>query len=52
VLAVAYTGYCLAAPKLKERRFAQMFGADWEAYRARVPYWLPWPRPKGRAGHG
>lgn len=52
VLAVAYTGYCLAAPKLKERRFATMFGARWHAYRARVPYWLPWPRPRGGEHHG
>jgi protein-S-isoprenylcysteine O-methyltransferase Ste14 len=47
-MAVAYTAYCLAAPKLKERRFARLFGEDWLAYRARVPYWLPWPRPGER----
>ncbi|MCC6006080.1 MAG: isoprenylcysteine carboxylmethyltransferase family protein [Rhodobacteraceae bacterium] len=40
-LACAYTGYCLAAPRLKERRFARQHGARWQAYRARVPYALP-----------
>ena len=43
-LAAAYTAYCLAAPRLKERRFARLFGAEWAAYRARTPYWLPLPR--------
>jgi len=47
-LATAYTAYCLAAPKLKERRFARLFGAEWEAYRARTPYWLPLPLPRPR----
>lgn len=45
LLATAWTGYCLAAPRLKERRFARIHGTRWQAYRARVPYWLPWPRP-------
>lgn len=48
VLATTYTAYCIAAPRLKERRFARMFGEDFEDYRARVPYWLPLPRPKPR----
>lgn len=46
VLATAYTAYCVGAPRLKERRMTRLFGADFEAYRARVPYWLPFPRPK------
>ncbi len=40
-LAVVYTGYCLIAPLHKERRFQHLFGAEFAAYRARVPYWLP-----------
>ena len=41
VLATAYTGYCLAAPRLKERRFEAIYGDRFRAYRAHVPYWLP-----------
>lgn len=41
ILATAYTGYCVLAPKLKERRFTEIYGEDFAAYRARVPYWLP-----------
>lgn len=48
-LAVSYTLYCLFAPRLKERRFAALYGDRFAAYRARVPYWLP--RLKG-ARHG
>ncbi len=40
-LAVSYTAYCLLAPRLKERRFAARYGADFERYRARVPYAAP-----------
>lgn len=40
-LAVAYTAYCVVAPMHKERRFQQIFGDRFIAYRARVPYWLP-----------
>jgi protein-S-isoprenylcysteine O-methyltransferase Ste14 len=40
-LAVAYTAYCLLAPRLKERRFAARYGARFAAYRARVPYVVP-----------
>ena len=50
ILATAYTAYCVLAPRLKERRFERMFGPDFEAYRARVPYWLPWPRPRTHGG--
>ncbi|MEM9198990.1 MAG: isoprenylcysteine carboxylmethyltransferase family protein [Pseudomonadota bacterium] len=41
VLAVSYTAYCLAAPRLKERRFAARYGARFAAYKARTPYALP-----------
>ncbi len=42
VLAVCYSGYCLAAPRLKERRFAARYGDRFHRYRAAVPY--AWPR--------
>jgi protein-S-isoprenylcysteine O-methyltransferase Ste14 len=41
VLAVSYTGYCLLAPRLKERRFAARYGDRFARYRAEVPYALP-----------
>ena len=47
VLAVVLSAYCLAGPLLKEARFTRMFGSEFEAYRARHPYWLPFPRPSG-----
>jgi steroid 5-alpha reductase family enzyme len=40
-LALGYTGYCLIAPRLKERRFAARYGARFERYRDAVPYALP-----------
>lgn len=40
-LATCYTGYCLLAPRLKERRFAARYGPRFAEYRARVPYALP-----------
>jgi protein-S-isoprenylcysteine O-methyltransferase Ste14 len=40
-LALAYTGYCLLAPHLKERRFAARYGERFLRYRAAVPYALP-----------
>jgi len=42
-LAISYTAYCVAAPKLKEKRFSAMFGARFARYRARVPYMIPRP---------
>lgn len=45
VLASTLTAYCLLAPLHKERRFARLFGGQWSAYRARVPYALPARRP-------
>lgn len=41
VLAIAFTAYCLLAPRLKERRFVARYGARFEQYRAEVPYALP-----------
>lgn len=40
-LALALTAYCLAAPKLKERRFAKRYGARFEDYKRHVPYAVP-----------
>lgn len=40
-LAVTLTGYCLAAPRLKERRFEARYGGRFRAYRNDVPYILP-----------
>lgn len=45
-VALGYTGYCVVAPRFKERRFERLFGERFAAYRARVPYWLPYPRPR------
>ena len=41
VLAVSYTAYCLAAPRLKERRFEALYGARFSQYREAVPYAAP-----------
>ena len=41
LLAVSYTAYCLLAPRLKERRFARLYGERFAAYQARVPYVVP-----------
>ena len=40
-LALSLTAYCLLAPRLKERRFAQRYGAQFEAYKNDVPYAIP-----------
>lgn len=40
-LAVTLTAYCLAAPKLKERRFARRYGDRFEHYQKNVPYVVP-----------
>ena len=46
-LAIALTAYCLWAPRLKERRFAKRYGAEFGAYKRSVPYAIPrLPRSK------
>lgn len=45
VVATVLTFYCLIGPLFKEVRFRRIYGAQFEAYSQRVPYWLPWPRP-------
>jgi protein-S-isoprenylcysteine O-methyltransferase Ste14 len=49
-LALGFTAYCLAAPRLKERRLAARHGADFARYRAAVPYALP-RRPRRSETH-
>ena len=46
IVAVALTSYCLVGPLLKERRFQRAYGPAFDLYRQRVPYWLPWRRPR------
>ena len=41
VLALTLTAYCLAAPKLKERRFEKRYGSRFRAYQRKVPYAVP-----------
>jgi len=45
VVAVTFTVYCLVGPLFKEARFRRIYGAAFDTYAGRVPYWLPWPRP-------
>ena len=50
-LTLVWSLYCVLGPLHKERRYLALFGAEFERYRARVPYFLPlWPR--GRTGLG
>ncbi len=44
VVAIALTLYCVAGPLFKEARFQRAYGPQFDRYRRRVPYWLPWPR--------
>ncbi len=45
-VAVGVTLYLLVGSRLEERRLAAEFGAAYTAYRRRVPWLLPWPRPR------
>lgn len=47
-LALALSGYCLAAPLLKEKRFHVAFGDRFQAYCAEVPYMIPGLRVRTR----
>lgn len=40
-LVVGLPAYCLAASKLKERRFTARYGDRFETYQTRVPYAIP-----------
>lgn len=39
--ALLWTGYCIVAPVLKEKRYARYYGEAFVRYQQRVPYWLP-----------
>ena len=41
LLAVLLTAYCVAAPVLKERRFAVRYGGRFASYQRDVPYMIP-----------
>jgi methanethiol S-methyltransferase len=43
-LATVLTAYCRVAPRFKEKRFQRTYGAAFDLYASRVPYWLPSPR--------
>ena len=44
VVAVVLTAYCVAAPRLKERRYRRTYGQQFDDYARRVPYWIPFAR--------
>ena len=46
VIAITFTAYCVIAPLFKEARFRRIYGATFENYVSRVPYWVPWPRKR------
>lgn len=48
LIATLYTGYCLFAPRLKERRFLHLYGDRFRTYQAQVPYWVPAFKSKKR----
>ncbi|MCA9791487.1 MAG: isoprenylcysteine carboxylmethyltransferase family protein [Candidatus Eremiobacteraeota bacterium] len=45
VLALWFSAYCLLGPLLKERRYRQRYGREFEEYSREVPYFVP--RPTG-----
>ncbi len=47
-VAVVLTAYCVLAPRLKERRFAALYGHRFTTYRRRVPYMLPYLSRRAR----
>ena len=47
VLAIAYTAYCLLAPRLKEKRFETRYGDRFSRYRAATPYVMPGGKRRG-----
>ena len=44
-MAVAWTVYCILAPRLKERRYLAIYGQAFARYRTQVPYFLPRLKP-------
>jgi protein-S-isoprenylcysteine O-methyltransferase Ste14 len=47
---VGATAYFLVGSRLEERRLAAEFGPQYREYRRRVPWLLPWPRPRADSG--
>jgi len=45
VIALAWTAYCIFAPRHKERRYEARYGDRFARYRSVVPYWVPRFRP-------
>jgi len=41
ILAIGWTLYCIIGPKLKEERYKLYYGAKFEEYKKKVPYWIP-----------
>jgi len=46
VVALVLTAYCVIGSIVKEARFARRFGDDFTKYRAKIPFWLPFPARK------
>jgi protein-S-isoprenylcysteine O-methyltransferase Ste14 len=46
-VAILLTTYCLLGPLHKEARFRALYGARFDLYVRRVPYWVPWPTRTG-----
>ncbi|MEZ5977353.1 MAG: isoprenylcysteine carboxylmethyltransferase family protein [Planctomycetota bacterium] len=42
-VALVWTVYCVLGPRLKERRYALRYGAAFEDYRSRTPFFFPRP---------
>lgn len=40
--------YLIVGARFEERRLVALYGDAYEAYRARVPGQIPWPRPRGK----
>ncbi|RMG17687.1 MAG: isoprenylcysteine carboxylmethyltransferase family protein [Planctomycetota bacterium] len=49
LLAGLWTGYCLAGPLLKERRYLERYGEAFRSYQERVPFMIPRLRAAVRA---
>lgn len=41
MIATCLTAYCVAGPRLKELRFTQLFGSEFETYKRKTPYMIP-----------
>ena len=40
-IAIVWTGYCVFAPLIKERRYLRFYGDAFARYQKAVPYWFP-----------